>query len=538
MKKIILLITTTLLLAGCANVSNPTGGSRDLDPPELLYKESIPDSDHLTNFNGNEIIIAVRDTNGVTIQGLNRELKTNPSLTKPVEHSIKKVGRFTYHISIKLKEELKNNTTYTFNFGNSIRDLSEGNILKSPVFVFSTGEYIDSLKINGSIKNTEEKTQANILVGLYDINDTIKPSIHKPIYTTYSNKTGDFSFTNLAANNYKIIAFDDKNKNSLLNLPKERIAYQKKHINPSQDKKKIDLVLFKQEENIFKMKSIQYKYNHTQLKLSKGIKTVIKFKNEKINYSLSENNKVLSFYPKLGVSEENISFIIKDSLNHIIDTNITLKFTLNERLIKSKKTLITNIETSDNQYFNDSLSFKIHLNTPIHSLVEDNILSISGLDTALLKNRAELKYEIERNKRVITFTAKSNFKDSIKIFIKKGAFINNQGNSNQNENLIFTSYQAKKYSLLKGNIITKESHYIFQLYKGNKLIDQKINPISFNYPILKPGDYKIKILIDKNGNGKYDKGNYYKHIIPEPIYNYPKPIRLKGNWENELHIKF
>ncbi len=46
-----------------------------------------------------------------------------------------------------------------------------------------------------------------------------------------------------------------------------------------------------------------------------------------------------------------------------------------------------------------------------------------------------------------------------------------------------------------------------------------------------PGTYYLRLTIDKNGNGKWDTGNYSQHLQPEEVYYYPKKLRLRANWD-------
>ena len=48
-------------------------------------------------------------------------------------------------ITIKINDTLQPNTTYSFNFGQSIADNNEGNPFNQFKYVFSTGDHIDSL---------------------------------------------------------------------------------------------------------------------------------------------------------------------------------------------------------------------------------------------------------------------------------------------------------------------------------------------------------------------------------------------------------
>ncbi len=48
---------------------------------------------------------------------------------------------------------------------------------------------------------------------------------------------------------------------------------------------------------------------------------------------------------------------------------------------------------------------------------------------------------------------------------------------------------------------------------------------------VEPGTYYVRLFIDDNGNGVWDTGNYVRHQQPEEVYYYPKPLKLRRNWD-------
>ena len=54
---------------------------------------------------------------------------------------------------------------------------------------------------------------------------------------------------------------------------------------------------------------------------------------------------------------------------------------------------------------------------------------------------------------------------------------------------------------------------------------------------LDPKIYKIKLVYDSNGNGKWDTGNYLKKIQPEMIEFYPDAITVRANWDVDVTVK-
>jgi uncharacterized protein (DUF2141 family) len=56
--------------------------------------------------------------------------------------------------------------------------------------------------------------------------------------------------------------------------------------------------------------------------------------------------------------------------------------------------------------------------------------------------------------------------------------------------------------------------------------------ITFDF--LSPGKYHLKSIYDRNGNGKWDTGNYLKHIQPEKVYLSSSPVDLRSSWDHEI----
>ncbi len=153
----------------------------------------------------------------------------------------------TYHyknVSIKIKDTLEPNTTYSINFGNSIKDVNEGNILKQFTYVFSTGDHLDENSISGKVivAETGEVDSTLIVVLQRNLDDSAVVK-EKPRYMTKLDGKGNFTFNNLAPgtfamyalpNDYsrryddttKLFAFADSAINSVNNSPVTLYAYQ------------------------------------------------------------------------------------------------------------------------------------------------------------------------------------------------------------------------------------------------------------------------------------------------------------------------
>ncbi|MCK5136835.1 MAG: Ig-like domain-containing protein [Bacteroidales bacterium] len=206
-----------VLLWNCAQQGSPSGGPRDEDPPRVI--ESEP-ANYSTRFDANEILITFDEF--IVLDNVNRELIVSPPMEEKPEIKLRKKT-----IIIQFEEILKENTTYTFNFGSSIKDLHEGNKLLNFEYVFATGDVLDSMSVKGTLKFAEDLSvpEYPISIMLYnDLSDSV-PLIDIPLYVGRSDDSGVFSVNNLRPDVYKVFALNDGNYNLLFDLPTEEIGF-------------------------------------------------------------------------------------------------------------------------------------------------------------------------------------------------------------------------------------------------------------------------------------------------------------------------
>ena len=169
----------------CANIVPPSGGPRDSIPP---YKIFAKPKDSTTNIQPKEIIIAFNEY--ITTTSIQENLIINPNLknTPLIESKLNS-------IRIRITDTLATNTTYRIQFGTAIRDVNEGNIAQDFSYVFSTGNQIDSGKIQGTVKIAETgKVDTTLLVVLQPSQNDTAIFKNKPLYFTKLNGKGMFAF--------------------------------------------------------------------------------------------------------------------------------------------------------------------------------------------------------------------------------------------------------------------------------------------------------------------------------------------------------
>jgi len=217
MLRILSFILSGLLLFGCANQQAITGGPRDETPPTLI--SSIP-KDQSTNFLGNTLILEFDEY--VSVQNLKKELIITPYTEVKYSHKIRK-GIF---VELKLDSALEANTTYTFNFRNSVVDITEKNEATNLKLAFSTGDVIDSLSLSGKVVDLmDDKPVDGASVILYAADDTVTIDGGRPLYLIKTDKEGNYTIENLKAAVYQAMVIVEKDDNLKYNRPEEKIGF-------------------------------------------------------------------------------------------------------------------------------------------------------------------------------------------------------------------------------------------------------------------------------------------------------------------------
>lgn len=192
-----------LVLTACASVGRPEGGARDELPPE--YVRSTPTQGE-KNVSGTSFSVIFNEN-------VQLEDAFNKVVISPVQLEAAQVSANGRRVSVRLRDTLKANTTYTIDFGDAIKDLNEGNVLDGFALDFSTGDHIDSMRISGIVLDASNLEPAQgMLVGAYK--NTADSAIRTlpPDRIARTNQLGQFTIRNLAPGSYRIYALNDLNR--------------------------------------------------------------------------------------------------------------------------------------------------------------------------------------------------------------------------------------------------------------------------------------------------------------------------------------
>ena len=526
LSRIFLISALLLFIISCARRSSPTGGLKDTIPPLLIRANPKMNT---TLFDKDEIELVFDEY--IQMKDLRRQLIISPPIEKnsykikPPESVVSK------KIEIQLLDSLDENTTYTFNFGNSIADYNEGNLFPFFYYAFSTGPKLDSLEIKGKINDALDKdTESFISVYLYPADSTFNDStifLKKPFYVTSTLDSVIYNFKNIREGKYEIIAIKDEAANYLFDQNIDKIGFLEKPITLPKDSV-IDFTIFKERENFFWGRPFFVNKNRLGVQYFGDLTNM---KELKLTSEVSENfislmNKdrvkdTINYWFK-GLDVDSLQFSLQE-----VDTirNSTVKF----RKTKEKDSLILRSLSQGIIEFKDT--FKISSNIPIIK-IDKEFIDIKNVDSI----KVPFDVSLDENYDIVNILFEVEPNDDYEISIYPGAIIDFFDNSNDTIKYGVQSRDTEYYGNIFLQLIRENSEsFIIELLDNNFNVVRKEKTFNetdlYIFKYLSPGDYYIRYIKDSNNNGRWDTGNYLKKLQPEKVIYFPNKLNLRSNWD-------
>ena len=457
--------------SSCANIIPPTGGPRDSLPPVLLKATPADSSVH---FDENKITLDFDEY--VTVDNPQDNVVIWPNPVKPpvIESKL-------HTVTIKLKDSLEPNTTYTINFGRGLKDVNEGNSDSSFSYVFSTGNRLDHNALKGKVVLAETgKLDTTLLVVLH--NNLADSSIEKnaPRYFARLDGKGNFRFYNLPSDTFSVFV-----------VPND---YTKRY----DDSTKLFAFLSKPliiRDSATKPVTL-YAYQQFKATPKKAVSGETK--------SLSGTNKTLGKKKK--------------------DADSTLKVTAG--LENGKQDFLKGLVLSFSDTLRSYDSSKFHF-------TDTNYTPLPGFrltpDTGFTK--LTLAYQWKEN-------------TPYKLVIEKDAVSDSSGRMlGRNDTLSFITLRERDYGslLMRFQNLDTSKHPVLLLIQNDKIVQSvPLTSYQWSQKFILPGDYELRMLYDANRNGVWDAGSYTDKRQPEIV----QEIKLKTgtkttvrpNWDNEVSV--
>lgn len=513
-----------VILASCAKRGNITGGAKDTIAPVL--NASFP-KNFSTEFKGNTIKLTFDEF--IKLKDLKKQLIISPPLKNDPLISPQTP---TKTITIKINDTLQNNTTYSFNFGQSIADNNEGNPYNQFKYVFSTGKHIDSLAISGKVKDAYFKdVESFVSVMLYDVNKNFNDSIVYKQMPRYITNTLDslktFRLENLQAGKYLLVAMKDYNSNNKFDPKKDKIGFYKQFISVPNDTV-YELELFKENLPFKAFKPTQASGNRLLL----GYEGNIKLKENRPKIVLKNKGQlipsILTQLPKKDSLQVWYKPIKTDSLSIEVTQNDYKKsFTFK---VKDQKKDTLNIKIAQQGTLSAKNRFTLESATPLvkfdsakMSLVDQDVKQVPfTTEYDEFEQLLYLNFQKEADKEYLFKLAAGSVTD---LFEKSNTNLEFKINANALENygnLIVNLQNVKRFPVIV-ELTNSKGDAIATTYTDKNT--------SLNFNLLDPAKYTLRAIYDDNKNTIYDPGNFLAKQYAEEVIYFSKEIDVRANWD-------
>jgi len=554
-----------ILISSCAKISSPSGGPKDKEPPVIIKSEP---ANGQTNFKDKKITITFDEF--VALDKINEKFMVSPPLAKKPKVSVR--GK---SVVIEYEEDLKDSTTYTFYFQDAIRDLNESNPIDNYQFVISTGKVVDSLSVTGNVLSAYSlDPPENTLVMLYRNHSDTAVVKSLPDYITIATKTGYFRIDNLREGDYRLYALKDADNSKNFNLPDEEIAFMDSIIVVSAEKNYLPYV-----PDTIKSKPIKKQVTDTVV--IQGDHKLILFKPAKkahyltgstrdpqykliytlslppdtfdVSFSIPGAEKDSYFLEKSGEGDT-IRVWITDSTIYSkpqLTTLLTFPFTdsLGNIVTKQDSILLRYLVPRTGRSRPKPVPFKINSSLISGSLKPTQDIVFSAQRPFRDPDTSKIRLYELRDKEMISipYRFEKDSRNSCRLYLRAGllqkkdyvfiadsaAFGNLYGEQSDSTGARFIIRNDDTFSKLVLNISNIEGSRMIQLLDDQDKILREIKMDkdgTAEFLLLDKGIYRLRVIYDLNGDGKWTTGDFFSGRQPEPVSFYSREISIPENY--------
>ncbi|SMB82718.1 hypothetical protein SAMN00120144_2218 [Hymenobacter roseosalivarius DSM 11622] len=528
-------------ISGCAAVSSPEGGPKDLTVPKLV--RTSPEQG-ARNVSQQSIRLEFSET--VQLKDLQKNLIIAPVIPDENKYQVRedKGG-----ITLTFEQPLDKNTTYSFNFGTAITDITESNVAPNVMLSFSTGADLDSGRVFGRVTDLlTKRTAEDISVILYPEADTANIRRGKPYYLVRTTKDGQYAFQNLREGRYRLFALQDKN-NTRRYEEGERIAYLPELITVAPGLDSIPLVMVRPDARRPLATGRQGAPTQFKVSYNEGVRQAVVAPlpeggaapspeaMTQLNNALqvTDQGKSVVLYKTKAVAEGRYVLTATDSVGNIGRDTINVRFQGNAARRGPAYTVENNPQEVYSQgqvRFLFTEPIILLPNQPFGTLVEDS--------TARRPLRLPQDGTLSPDRARLTIKLNLKAKKTATIILDSTAITSVTGQSLGLRPLRLRVSDQSPTGTLSGAIKTKFTRYQVQLINDSfqpvAVLDSPKNRYVFSN--IAPGSYQIRVLIDADANGTWRGGDPQFRLPAEPVYLFSKKLEVRSNWEQEENLAF
>jgi len=510
------------LMGSCASVQQITGGEQDKAPPTLV---SATPADRSTGFNAKAIRLEFNER--IQLERVRDRLLISPPLAAAPD--VRLAGPRS--VEIGLNAPLEPNTTYTFNLGESVKDLTEGNAAASSTYVISTGTTLDSALVQGKIVNAfSGAVEKDMIIGLYALNDTASFRTGRPAYMTRSDVAGLFTIANLPHRTYSIFALRDKNANYRYDLPNEEIAL----LDSSLTLHPADTAALSTDLRAFLPASAQQLVRTYSVIPNGALELVLARGTDSIAVrDVAREGGTLQWRPEFAPTRDTVLLwpsdtTLLDQGRYEISLNGTALDTIRYRPTK-RMPFHTGLVASLIEQAGGS-RIRIRSARPIDSFDSTRI--------ALRSDSISVPFGAEQvDARIIELSFRSAPGAPIQLLAEPKAVRDIYGGANDTLRTSFGIAAERSTGTLQVNLsgLSEGADYILQVLDGQQRVqlEERVNTgdPEAEWNLLSPGVRTLRLVLDTNANGRWDTGEWATLKQPERVWYHTEPVNVRAAWD-------
>lgn len=510
----------SMLLTGCAQVQPLTGGERDTIPPQLDTARST--ANFQTRFEKQPILLFFDEF--VDLKDVFNQVVVSPPLAKQPKVTVEKYRRIRFEFDPE--EALRPDATYSIQFGDAIKDYTEGN--PAPIrYVFSTGDKIDSLEVSGKLVDAfTGKPVEKVLVMLYDnLADSVVRK-ERPFYFSKTDKQGVFRISNVKADTFKVFALEDANLNYLFDQATERIGFQN-----------LPIVTGDSVQTPIEIRFFQETPPLALAEQASPLSGLVKLTFTREPWDLELETSQPVFFEEKNQDTVFLWHDIPDSVAwRVLMRNEEWADSVAVRPPTRGQPLQQLLPTTTSISQNPALPAELTFNYPLTGVILDSVQvwqDTLRIEAPLSGGRDSLNFR----KLAFRFAWEEN--TPYRLLFPPGSLSGWKGTANDSIWINLRTAQRKDFGSLTIRLDSLDAGtpLAVELMQQEKIIDRYVIPAGSEYwekqlPFMPPGSYQLRVIEDLNGNGRWDPGRYDKGLQPERLQTVPLE-QLRANWEVE-----
>lgn len=526
-------------LSGCAAISAPGGGPKDVTAPRLL--RTSPDS---AARNVKQRFVRLEFSEPVQVKELSKNLLITPQLPADNPYKLREERNA---VTLEFDKPLDENTTYSFNFRQGIVDITESLPAPNVSLSFSTGPVLDSGTVRGTVTDLlTARPVPEAVISLFREADTVGVRNGRPYYLTRTDKQGQFGLGFLKAGRYRLYAHIDKNNNGRFD-DGEAIAYLPVPVALGQDAAPAGFALQLTRPDRRPPLITARQPAPTQLRLSygEGLRTAVltavpapAVPAPALNLTLAEavqlsdRGRTVLVFRTAAVGDGRYLLTATDSTGNVSRDTLNVTFPVPTAARKAAPAPLYTVEGSPRSVYRQgqvqfrfAVPVRLAPKLPIGTLIEDS------LRRRPLRLPADGSLSPDRT--LLTLSLDTKAQKAVVIQLDSAAIGSVTGQPLRLRPLRLTLTEQAGTGLIMGTIQSKYPRFELQLLNEKFEVVASLNSPKgrYRFPFLPPGAYRLRALLDPDANGRWRDGDPLLLLPAEPVYLYPKLLQVRANWE-------